>query len=430
MKILWLVNIVMPELAEHLGRKSSVFGGWLTGAMQAVRTAGHELVVVTTSQDSQIIGRYETNGVVYHIVAKDSLVAMEADFRSIIHEELPTVIHIYGTEFDQSLAMARAADPERTLVTVQGLIGTCAQQIYGGVPDTVARDTMLHRILRRLHKGGRSLELQKRNYELRAVYERELLEQVRYVNGGSRWAEGYTYLVNPSLKQLQCQLILRDSFYGDRLWRSENCEKHSIMVVNSYANPIKGFDMMLKALRDVVRIYPETKVYAVGSCFNYRNYRGLRRKIMNLAPDYEWYIQSLLEQYDLSSHVEFLGYLTESQMRERMLKSNVFVSASAIENQSTSLGEAMMLGVPSIASCVGGVQQMITDGEDGFLYPFNEPYMLAYGICRLFGDSSLAEQFSQKGHDHAARTYDREKNSRDLLKMYESIAENAKEGTR
>ena len=37
MKILWLVNIVMPELAEHLGRNPSVFGGWLTGAMDAVR---------------------------------------------------------------------------------------------------------------------------------------------------------------------------------------------------------------------------------------------------------------------------------------------------------------------------------------------------------------------------------------------------------
>ena len=31
MKILWLVNIVMPELAVHLGEKPSVSGGWLTG---------------------------------------------------------------------------------------------------------------------------------------------------------------------------------------------------------------------------------------------------------------------------------------------------------------------------------------------------------------------------------------------------------------
>ena len=37
MKILWLVNIIMPELAEQLGRKPSVFGGWLIGAMNAVR---------------------------------------------------------------------------------------------------------------------------------------------------------------------------------------------------------------------------------------------------------------------------------------------------------------------------------------------------------------------------------------------------------
>ena len=50
MKILWLVNIVMPELAVHLGETPSVFGGWLTGALEAVRAAGHELTVCTVRE--------------------------------------------------------------------------------------------------------------------------------------------------------------------------------------------------------------------------------------------------------------------------------------------------------------------------------------------------------------------------------------------
>ena len=42
-------------------------------------------------------------------------------------------------------------------------------------------------------------------------------------------------------------------------------------------------------------------------------------------------------------------------------------------------------------------------------------------ICRIFENRDLALKFSQKGRLHAARTYDREKNCRDLLNIYESI---------
>ena len=71
--------------------------------------------------------------------------------------------------------------------------------------------------------------------------------------------------------------------------------------------------------------------------------------------------------------------------------------------------------------------EMIDHGEDGFLYPFSEPYLLADAVCKIFSDSDLAKQFSEKGHDHAAATYDREKNCLNLIKMYQTIANTAKE---
>ena len=92
------------------------------------------------------------------------------------------------------------------------------------------------------------------------------------------------------------------------------------------------------------------------------------------------------------------------------------------------LGEAMILGVPSVASRVGAIPEMINDGEDGFLYPFAEPAKLADAVCKIFADRELALQFSEKGHAHAAATYDREKNGRNLIRMYETIADAAKEG--
>ena len=60
-----------------------------------------------------------------------------------------------------------------------------------------------------------------------------------------------------------------------------------------------------------------------------------------------------IQTYDADGRRFDIYGRSEQEVKQRMLKSNVFVSASVIENQSTSLGEAMILGLPSVASCVG-----------------------------------------------------------------------------
>ena len=419
MRILWLVNIVMPELAEHIGLEATVFGGWLIGALNAVRSAGHDLIVCTTRDDGKLCGKYDVRGVTYYIVPKSDMPSMQASFRTILESEQPDVVHLYGTEFEQAWALASQSDPEKTLVSVQGLVSFYAEHVYGGVPEKIARDTMLHRLLRLMHKGGKSIELQRQNYLVRAKTEIDTLKRVKYVNGGTAWGDSCARLLQPDVKLLSCELILRDSFYSDRLWDLETVEKHSIFTIYGY--PIKGFDMFLHGLKRIVQRFPDTHVYVAGSRCAYRNYHGLKKRIMDLAPDYDWYVQGLIEKYGLKDHITFMGYLSEEQMHDRLLKSNVFVSAAAIENHCTSLCEATMAGVPTVASCVGGLQELLEHGTEGFLYPFNETYMMAAYVCRIFEDEELAKTISQRAHEHAARIFDREQNCRALLNMYETI---------
>ena len=177
----------------------------------------------------------------------------------------------------------------------------------------------------------------------------------------------------------------------------DKIERHSIFTIYTY--PIKGFDMFLRGLRWIVQHYPDTHVYVAGNCCKYRRYRGIKKKIMDLAPDYDWYVQGLIEEYNLKKNITFLGFLNE----------------------------AMISGVPSVASCVGGLQEMIDHGKDGFLYPFNETYMMAEYVCQIFGNDEMARTVSQNGHDHASRTYDKEQNCKDLLNMYETITNAVKE---
>lgn len=415
MKILWLVNILLPELSEHLGRTPSVFGGWLTGAMQRIREAGHQLVICTTGSP---VGRYEVRGLTYYIVPDDS-----AEMRAVLDREKPDVVHIYGTEFPQALSMARAADPEKLLVTIQGAMTYYQDAVYAGIPEKICRDTWLHKLLRRFHKGGQSMELQKRSYQKRAAIEREVLTRAKYINGGSHWGDVVARSVNPNCTVMSCGLVLRPEFYTELRWDLAACEKHSIYTLFSY--PIKGFHMLLEALRLVVAEYPDTKVYVVSSKLPYRRYSGLKKRIMDLSPDYNWYVQGIVEAYGLQKHLVFLGSLSAKQVRERMLRSHVFVSASSIENQSTSLGEAMILGVPCIASCVGAVQEYIEDGRNGFLYPFSEPYLLADKITTLFANDELAKQFSENGRARSKSAYDPDQNIQTLLGVYRTIIEKA-----
>ena len=81
-------------------------------------------------------------------------------------------------------------------------------------------------------------------------------------------------------------------------------------------------------------------------------------------------------------------------MCKRYLQSHVFVCPSFIENSPNSVGEAQLLGIPCIASFVGGVSDMVVDGETGLLYRFEEVEMLAAAVCRIFTDDKFAKRLS------------------------------------
>lgn len=425
MKILWLVNVIMPELSEFLGGKPSVFGGWLSGAMTAIRADDHELVICAASHDIKRIGRYDINSTVYYLFEQTDLSGMETAFRDILVRECPDIVHIFGTEYAQSLAMVRAADNDRLLITIQGALTYLYPLTFAGIPARICRDNPVHRFLRKKNLGGNSIELQKISFTERAEYEQEAIKRARYIHGGSKWGNAVGKQLNPDCTTFDCGLILRDPFYTDLRWCQSECETHSITAIFSY--PIKGFHMLLRAMPEILKRFPDAKLHAIGQKLNVRNYRGIKRLTMDLAPDYNWYIQNLLDKYRLWDHVMFDGYLDAIQMRDRLLKSNVFVVPSILENQCTALGEALMLGVPCVATKAGAMPEYVTDGESALLYDFEDLDKLTDHICRIFADRNLADRLSEQAPILPQKLYDREDNGKKLINIYRTIDHNAKE---
>ena len=138
---------------------------------------------------------------------------------------------------------------------------------------------------------------------------------------------------------------------------------------------------------------------------------------------YTVYLTDLAKKLGVLDRIQYIGSLSEEEMCKQFLKSNVFVSASAIENSPNSVGEAMLLGVPTIASYVGGTKDLLTEGIDGYLYQYDAPYMLAGYIDSIFSDDCLANKFSVNARAHAMETHSREKNYQQLMNIYKSIAD-------
>lgn len=65
---------------------------------------------------------------------------------------------------------------------------------------------------------------------------------------------------------------------------------------------------------------------------------------------------------------------------------------------------------------------MLLDKNEGYLYPYNEPYMIAHYVMKLFDDIHLSEFISENARKKAVKLYSPEENFDTLNRIYRSIA--------
>ena len=173
----------------------------------------------------------------------------------------------------------------------------------------------------------------------------------------------------------------------------------------------------------ILREYPDTKVYVAGS--NFLKRESIKDKLR--FSTYANYVLSLIKKYHLEDKFIFTGLLDESQMAEQYKLANIFICPSSIENSPNSLGEAQLVGVPCIASYVGGVPSMNTNDISGLLYQFDEHEMLASLVCKIFSDDDLALKLSQQGIITAEKRHNKKINAQTTFAIYNSIINQTKE---
>lgn len=414
MRILWVTNQATPELGKELGLKIGFGGGWMTWLSRQV-AAKHSLLMVFPIPEcykGQLRGNSNKVTGIGIPIKKGTETPCEQTteiIAEIISEYKPDVIHIWGTEYLHSYQAIKACEKlsklDHTIVSIQGLVSIYAKHFWAYAKSCSEYESFLQSITTR-----NSLHRQYHSYIARGEYEKRTLREAKNVIGRTDWDKACAKLYNPGIHYFHCNETLREAFYND-VWDYEKCEKHSLFVSQGQY-PIKGLHLALEAVGIIKNRYSDVKLYVTGSdCIK-------RRKNMT---SYELYIHNKIIEYGLQKNVVFTGYLDERKMKERFINSNVFISASSIENSPNSLGEAMLLGVPVVTSDVGGVKNMINHGVEGYVYPADEPYMLAHYVMEIFASESKTIEMSQEARKHAMNTHDPDKNYMTLMNIYEAI---------
>ena len=148
--------------------------------------------------------------------------------------------------------------------------------------------------------------------------------------------------------------------------------------------PHKGQRYLVDAAAAVVQRQPDTRFVIAGE--------GELRSAL------EAQIKARL----LTKHVLLAGFRADVFSVLRAL--DVFVMSSTTEGLGTSLLDAMACGKPVVAAAVGGIPEVVVDGETGLLVPPRDPDALAHAILRLLDDPALRARMGAAG---LARVRDR-----------------------
>ncbi|MBQ9436925.1 MAG: glycosyltransferase family 4 protein [Lachnospiraceae bacterium] len=329
--------------------------------------------------------------------------------KEIVSEVKPDILHIYGSEYPHGPAFARAfSKPEKTLVSLQGLMGECALHYRAGLPENIWKRATLRDFLRK-----DSLREQQKKFFKRAAFEKELLTSISHVAGRTAFDRQTSLSINPALQYHPLGETLRDCFYAEDTWSYEKCRKHSLFL--SQGNyPLKGAHRILAQWDAIKNKFPDASISIAGDLITAHKTLKDRLKLSS-------YGKYLLELSNKKDGISFLGKLDAKAMKAAILSSHVTLVPSSIENSSNSLGEGMMLGAPCAAAKVGGIESLAKDGEEALLYDFEKKEEMLDAIFKLFQDARLCGKLGTAAKKRALALFNPAKNAESLLKIYQAI---------
>lgn len=410
MRILWTINMLMPNAAKAMGVDAGHAVSWIDAMSKCLSVRDDIKLAIACPLECDAPNIVEVDNIAYYIFPKKNCEKIDY-WTEIINSYKPDVIHAYGTEGNHNYLLLKNHNEVPILVSLQGIITEYEHHYYAGIDfSTMLRYTTLKDIL--VPTGFFSGRC---SFIRRSKFEKETLKLARYVEGRSTWDRVSALNINPDLEYYFCPRMIRAPFYKEK-WSVDKMERHSILVHQAHY-PIKGLHFVLEALGKLKKKYPDVKLYVAGK--DILHPEKLSRRLM--PGGYAQYLKHLIKINQLEEIIHYTGFLSADQLAKKLTEVNAVVIPSSIENAPNSLAEGEIVGTPTIATFVGGNMDMLEHNKDGFLYCYNEPNMLAEYLTQIFDSDELANNLSEHARTTARKRHDPVTLENTILSIYNSL---------
>ena len=177
-----------------------------------------------------------------------------------------------------------------------------------------------------------------------------------------------------------------------------------VLFVGRLAAP-KGLAILLESIAKVREEHPDVQLTIAGD-----------------GPDRRQ-LESMARRLGIESHVRFLGYQSQSQVRELLGQSDVFAMASFAEGVPVVLMEAMAAEVPVVATRIAGIPELVDDGQCGFLVAPGDGQALADRIGKLLDNPEMRNAMAAAGRLKVAQEFNLGMESRRLCQILTAALE-------
>ena len=132
MKVLWICNVMLPQIAKDLNKAVPFGGGWMAGLANDITTVENIELYVCFPFGNFVEG--EAEGLRYFGFAS------KEDLKTAIEKSGADVVHIFGTEHKHSADVTdlciELGIREKVVISIQGLVSVYSQHYINGIPKS------------------------------------------------------------------------------------------------------------------------------------------------------------------------------------------------------------------------------------------------------------------------------------------------------
>lgn len=412
-KVLWFSN-TPANSDEYFNRELSGTGGWLKSLDRAVQDKVDLHIAFYHNQNSDSFRYGSTqyypiprfNNLFDKLKQKAFNEVIDTEhlpvYLDLINRINPDIIHIHGTENPFGCIVENTDVP--VVVSIQGNMTVYLYKYCSGIESKYLRVRGVHNPDIKSLLFPKSFKNHRNTFIKMQLREEKNLKNCKYIIGRTDWDRRISRVLAPERDYFRNDEILRDNFYYSE-WTPKQRQKLLLHTTNNNTF-YKGFETICLALHELNKlgVYCEWRV--AGISYNDLIVKVVKKKLKNSFPN---------------KNLKLLGRLVGDDLIKKMLEADIYVMPSHIENSPNNLCEAMILGMPCIATFAGGTGSLLRDGHEGILIQDGDPWAMAGATLELRENYERAVVLGRNARQSALKRHDKEKITNDLIRTYDTI---------